>query len=84
MTQYLLHVETRVGVPHPPDQVGRLKEQCHEKEDNRHPLVVGDLPFLALLDLLGDDVLGGDVVGVGDPADAFRVRDVRAFRDEII
>ena len=79
-TSHLFHVETTVGMSHTPDQVGRLEEQRHEKEDNRHPLVVGDLPFLPFLNLFGNDVLCGDVVGVGDPAIALRVLDVRSFR----
>ena len=53
MTQYLLHVETRVGVPHPPDQVGVLKSSAMKRKIIGTHWLVGDLPFLALLDLLG-------------------------------
>jgi len=55
-----------------PDHVGQVEEQRHEREDERHPLVVVDAVD-ARLRRVRQEVVGGHVVVVRDPADVVRV-----------
>ena len=57
-----------------PDHERHVEEECHERQDEGHPLVVVD-HVLARLVRIGQRVVGGHVVGVGDPADVVGVLD---------
>ena len=64
----LVQVDGRPAIEHSPHEAGELEEEGHEHEDDRHPLVVGQLLRLAPLLFQGDGVAHGDIVGVLHPA----------------
>ena len=75
---HLVHVDAGSAVEHPPDESWEFEEECHEEEDDGHPLVVGEFLGVPVVSVYRDGRVHGNVVSVLHPAVALRVRRKRA------